>query len=208
MGWDKVARMLTLITNLVSRYRAKNCGTTGLFRSRQNAWEGRNSGFLRREIHASRGESAVRSPLCELEFWGKAPGGNDQVPKCQIPRKAKAAGGRPAEESGVVHGVSCPRRDGASTRWCVLMLSGVNRRSLNGSEVLVNHVGLRRLGVDYGRDGEKGKEKASRFYVSLSPEGVKNRSSWGLGPTGKGSPRRRLGLAGRRASRARVPQER
>ena len=37
------------------------------------------------------------------------------------------------------------------------VLSGVNRIPLNGSEVLVSHVRLRRLRVDDGRWGQKGK---------------------------------------------------
>jgi hypothetical protein len=47
----------------------------------------------------------------------------------------------------------------AGTRSCVLVLSGVIRKSLNGSGVLVNHGGLRRLPVDGGMGIEKVKRK-------------------------------------------------
>ena len=47
----------------------------------------------------------------------------------------------------------------AGTRSCVLVLSGVIRKSLNGSGVLVNHGGLHRLDSDYGRTQEEVKRK-------------------------------------------------
>jgi hypothetical protein len=37
------------------------------------------------------------------------------------------------------------------------MLSGVIRKSLNGSGVLVNHGGLRRLGMKVAKSGKEGK---------------------------------------------------
>jgi hypothetical protein len=56
---------------------------------------------------------------------------------------------------GAVFIIIAPAKGWAGTRECALVLSEVIRNSLNGSEVLVNHGGLRRL----GNDGEKWERK-------------------------------------------------
>ena len=48
------------------------------------------------------------------------------------------------------------------------MLSGVIRNSLNGSEVLVNHGGLRRLGLNIASGLKEVKEKRSGFGYQLA----------------------------------------
>jgi hypothetical protein len=46
----------------------------------------------------------------------------------------------------------------AGTRGCIRVRSGVNRDSLNGSEVLFSHVRLRRLQMDDGRRERMGQD--------------------------------------------------